>query len=95
MEKAISKEQQRYYKGTMKILLQYINDHPNEWSKWIYINAKPMVTALSYDNRKNLQLLKQLEFEGLVEKTKNAINNYTWLITDAVREFLGKDTINV
>ncbi len=86
--KILSADQQHYYKGTMRVLLQFINDHPNEWSKWIYIGAKPKVTALSYDERKNLQLLKQLELDGLVTKTKNAINNYVWLITDAGREFL-------
>ena len=82
----ISKNEQDYYKATMRMILQFVNDHPNEWTQWIYANC---VRGKSFaDYRKTLQLLKQLEFEGKLTKKKNAINNYLWLITDAGREFL-------
>lgn len=68
------------------MILQYVNKHPNEWTQFIYSSCVRGNSVADY--RKTLDLLKQLEEDGLITKKKNAINNYLWMITEAGKEFL-------
>ncbi len=97
----LSKDEQYFYKGTMKKILIHLNEFEknkadekyvcDNWTTWIAAAIRHSSFA---DQRKTLQLLKQLELEGKVTKRKNALNHYVWSITDVGKQYLEQENNN-